>query len=322
METFEYKSYLQRRKMQLAELKKYYLDKRRYEYEQGIPLKNFGLRKIIHPLPLAAIILSRMSAGQKLHIIGDKREKTNAPIIYACTHIGGDDIQMAFEAIKKHAYLFLGDPEDLYQRIEGLLLHMNGAVCMETRAQQSFIDELIELKIITPAEIEELRDIIKQDRKIAYQRAIELLKKKNNLLIFPEGAWNLTPNLPVMKLYPGAVKMALETGAEIIPLAVEQQSNNFYVNIGENIKVTDRGAISVQCYNEKLRDALATLKWEIWEYQGTKSRKNCPNEEDFIAEIMGRSDFVYKVEDVYETMYKDKNIATPEEVFGLKKSYR
>lgn len=322
METFEYKSFLEKRKMQLAELKKYYLDKRRYEYEQGIPLKNFGLRKIIHPLPLAAIILSRMSAGQKLHIIGDKREKTNTPIIYACTHIGGDDIQMAFEAIKKHAYLFLGDPEDLYQRIEGLLLHMNGAICMETRAQQSFIDELIELKIITPAEIEELRDIIKQDRKIAYQRAIELLKKKNNLLIFPEGAWNLTPNLPVMKLYPGAVKMALETGAEIIPLAVEQYSNNFYVNIGENIKVTDRGATSVQCYNEKLRDALATLKWEIWEYQGTKSRKNCPNEEDFIAEIMGRSDFVYKVEDVYETMYKDKNIATPEEVFGLKKSYR
>ena len=161
------------------------------------------------------------------------------------------------------------------------------------------------------------KQLINQDRKIAKERAIELLKNKGNLLIFPEGAWNLSPNLPVMKLFSGTVKMALETGAEIVPIAIEQYEKRFYVNIGENIKITDRGATSVQYYNEKLRDAMATLKWEIWEYQGIKKREECPTEEEFIAEIMGRSDYVYKVEDVYETMYRDKTITEPEDVKGL-----
>ena len=63
--------------MTLTELKKYYLDKRHYEYEQRIPLKNFTTRKIIHPFPLAAITLSRISEGQEITIIDDKREKNS-----------------------------------------------------------------------------------------------------------------------------------------------------------------------------------------------------------------------------------------------------
>lgn len=320
METFEYKSYLQRRKMQLAELKKYYLDKRHYEYEQGIPLKNFGLRKIIHPLPLSAITLSRILEGFKVIIVGDKREKTDKPIIYSITHCHPEDPSITFEAIKDHAYLFMGDPEDVYQRIEGLLLEINGVICFETRVKQDFIKELLSLGLLKESEIEEYKKIIKQDRKISYERAIEVLKSNTNLLIAPEGAVNLTPNLPVMKLYPGTVKMALETGAEIVPIALERYGKKAYVNIGSNIKVTDRGAISVQYYNEKLRDALATLKWEIWETQGVTPRICCPTEEKFIEQIMGTSDFIYSVEDIYATMYKDKKILSPEEVFNLKKS--
>lgn len=317
MSNFEYKSILKLQKMKLAAVKKYYLEKRKYEYENGIKLTGIKFRKAIHILPLLAIKLMRKLEKQELHIIGDKREKQKPPVIYACTHIGGDDIQIAFEAIKKHAYLFLGDPEDLYQRIEGALLEINGVISMETRPQESFINELLDLGLLSEAEIEEFKQLINQDRKIAKERAIELLKNKGNLLIFPEGAWNLSPNLPVMKLFSGTVKMALETGAEIVPIAIEQYEKRFYVNIGENIKVTDRGATSVQYYNELLRDAMATLKWQIWEYQGLKKREDCPTEEEFINEIMGRSDYVYKVEDVYETMYHDKTITNPEDVKGL-----
>ena len=322
MESFEYKSFLQRRKMTLTELKKYYLDKRHYEYEQGIPLKNFTTRKIIHPFPLAAITLSRISEGQQITIIDDKRTKTNSPIIYASAHCHPEDPAIAFEVIKKHAYLFLGDPEDVYQKIEGILLDMNGVIYVETRAKQTFIDELIKEGLIKPEEAESYKELIKQDRKIAYQRAVEVLKSNTDLLIFPEGAVNLTPNLPVMKLFPGTVKMALETGAEIIPIALERYGKQIYANVGENIKVTDRGATSVQYYNEQLRDTLATLKWEIWEYMGQTPRFLCPTEEEFIKGIMETSDFIYSVEDVYETMYKDKNITTPEEVFTLKKSIK
>lgn len=322
MDSFEYKSFLQRRKMTLTELKKYNLDKRHYEYEQGIPLKNFTSRKLVHPLPLAAITLSRILEGQKITIIGDKREKTDSPIIYASSHCHPEDPAIAFEVIKKHAYLFLGDPEDVYQKIEGTLLNINGVIYLETRAKQSFIDELIKEGLLNPEDAEEYKKIIKQDRKIAYQRAIEVLKSNTDLLIFPEGAVNLIPNLPVMKLFPGTVKMALETGAEIVPIALERYGKQIYANVGANIKVTDRGATSIEYYNEKLRDTLATLKWEIWESFGTTPRFLLPTEEEFISQIMETSDFIYSVEDVYETMYKDKTITTPEEVFTLKKSIK
>ena len=319
MSNFKYKNLLQRRKMQLAEIKKYYLDKRFYEFEQGIPISGFTRKKLIHLFPLIAIKISRILDGYKLHIIDDKSEKTTKPIIFAFSHCHPEDPAIAFEVIKKHAYLFLGDPEDVYQKIEGLLLELNGVIYLETRVKEEYIQELLDLKLITQNEIDEIKKLIKQDRKIAYARAVEVLKNKTNLLIFPEGAVNLTPNLPVMGLYPGTVKMALETGAEIVPIALERYGKHIYANVGQNIRVTDRGAISIQYYNEKLRDALATLKWQIWETQGTFSRTMLPTEEEFIKQIMETSDFIYSVEDVYATMYKDKNIVTPEEVFTLKK---
>lgn len=319
MSNFEYKNLLQRRKMQLAEIKKYYLDKRAYEFAHNIPLNGFTERKLIHLLPLFAIKISRIMDGYKLHILDDKSEKTKNPIIFASSHCHPEDPAIAFEVIKKHAYLFLGDPEDVYQKIEGLLLDLNGVIYLETRVKEEYIQELLNLGLITIEEIDEIKKLIKQDRKIAYARAIEVLKNKTNLLIFPEGAVNLTPNLPVMGLYPGTVKMALETGAEIIPIALERYGKHIYANVGENIKVTDRGEISIQYYNEKLRDAIATLKWQIWEYQGITSRELLPTEEEFISGIMDTSDFIYSIEDIYATMYKDKNITTPEEVFKLQK---
>ena len=319
MEQFEYKSFLKRQKMQLAELKKYYLEKRSYEFQNNLPLTGFGVRKLIHPLPFLAVALSRIFDGYKLHVLGDKRKKTNKPLIFASTHCHPEDPASAFEAIKTHAYLFLGDPEDVYQKIEGLLLDLNGVIYLETRIKKEYINELLELGLITEDEIKEIEELIRKDRKIAYARAVEVLKKRSNLLIFPEGAVNLTTNLPVMGLFPGAVKMALETGAEIVPMALERYGKNIYANIGENIVVTDRGENSISYYNEKLRDSLATLKWQIWEYQGVKEIESLPTEEEFIKQIMDTSDFIYSVEDIYETMYKDKNIVTPEEVFQFTK---
>ena len=66
---------------------------------------------------------------------------------------------------------------------------------------------------------------------IAYNRAIELLNNGGNLLIYPEGAWNVTPNEMVMKIFTGTVRMAKETGVDIIPIAVEQYDNVFYLRL-------------------------------------------------------------------------------------------
>ena len=291
MDKFEKKNILELKKMTLEEVKKYYVELRKYEYEENIPIKGIEFRKNIHNLLLRLIKLERHLSKQQLEIINDRREKTDRPIIYACTHIGGDDVQRTFEAIEDHAYLFIGDLEELYRDLLGFILYLHGAICLETG--------------------------IKEDRKIAKCRAIEVLKKNTNLLIYPEGAWNITANLPVMKLYAGAVLMAIETNADIVPIAIEQYDDKFYVNIGKNMKIT---STDVESINQELRDNMATLKWEIWEKNDIVKRKDVDTTlEKFANTIIERCPYGFTVEDVEKTRYKDETDITKEEVFSFVK---
>lgn len=157
----------------------------------------------------------------------------------------------------------------------GIILNLNGGVCLDTG--------------------------VKEDRKIAYQRAVEVLKNGYNLMIFPEGAWNLTDNFPVLGLYGGAIRMAIETGAEIVPIGVEQYDEDFYINIGKNFSCSK----NVDKMREKLKTELSTLKWEIWESQGI--HKNDFSQEfrdNFAQNIMDLCPYHYEMIDDYNTMYK------------------
>ncbi len=118
--------------------------------------------------------------GEKLCIIRDKHMNTGKPLIYACTHIGGHDMEMAFSSIRSHAYAFWGDPKAMYRRIEGVLLDLNGAICVDSD--------------------------YKQDRYIGKETAIRLLRQGGSLLIFPKGAWNIIENQVVMPLFTGTAK--------------------------------------------------------------------------------------------------------------------
>lgn len=293
MEIFERKSLLELRKLSIQELEKYYMELRRYNYENGVPLKGIEIRKKIHKLLLSLIKIDRKLCKETIEVIKDERIETNKPIIYACTHIGGNDIQRTFEAIKDHAYLFLGDPRSLYKDVAGLMLYLNGVICLETNN--------------------------KTDRFIAKNRAVELLKSGGDLLIYPEGSWNITDNLPCMKLYTGTVKMALETGAEIIPMAIEQYGKKFYVNIGKNMVLNK--SLSVDELNDNLRDTLATLKWDIWESQGIFERTTINQSfvDKFKQDIVDKCEFGFTIDDVYKTMYKDPKITTYEEAFSFTK---
>jgi len=295
MEEFNKKSLLELKKLGLEELEKYQQELRKYEYDNNIPLKGIELRKKIHKLLLSIIKIDRVLSKESLSVIGDKRKNTNKPVIYACTHIGGNDIQRTFEAIDEHAYLFLGDPKDVYRDFSGLLLYLNGVICFETYN--------------------------KEDRKIAYERSLELLRNGGNLLIYPEGAWNITENLPVLKPYLGTVKMAMETGAEIVPVAIEQYGQEFLVNIGDNMIINASNKEELLEENNRLRDNLATLKWEIWEKRPHDIRSSITDEfrNNFEQSIVDKCEYGFTVDDVYKTMYKDPNEVSEKEVFAFRK---
>ncbi len=296
MDGFRKLSLIEKRKMAIEQLVEYYAEYRIYCFEKGDKLKGIKLRKKIYPLVKLILKLDQILSSEKNIIIGDMHNsKAEGPHIYACTHIGGNDIQRTFQIINVPAYLMLGDPGILYKMPIYQGLKMNGVIPLETKN--------------------------KKDRKIAYNRAIELLNKNGNLLIYPEGAWNVTPNQVVMKIFTGTIRMAMETGADIIPIGVEQYGNVFYFNIGKNYTIDKNTSKTPEELTSELRDKLATLKWEIMEQQPVLNRETIPDNylQLFQSEIVERCNYGYgfSLEDAISESFHDKNIISEEEVFAF-----
>lgn len=294
MSDLKKKSIFALRKESVPEIERCLRELRKYEYDHGVELKGIKARKRIHKLMILIVKIDRKFKKEKIVILNDRRVSHNKPVIYAITHIGGNDVDRVLETIAEHTYIMIGDPGIFYVNIVGGFLRFNGWIPLDTRD--------------------------KEDRQIAYKRAVELLTRGGNLLIFPEGAYNVFENLPVMKIFPGVVKMARETGCEVIPVAVEQYNNKYFVNIGKNMSVSNDASIKEM--NQMLRDELATLKWEIWERQKVAKRSSYSKEyaENFRQSIMDRSDYgdyEYTLQDIYETMYHDKNVTERGEAFAF-----
>lgn len=287
------KNFFQRMSMPLPELEEYYRKCRAIAYENNEPIKGIKWRKRAHFLLLTGLRISRMISGERLCVINDYHIGTGKPLIYACTHIGWSDIEMAFAAIKSHAYLFWGDPGEMYRRSEGIFLTINGVICCDNAH--------------------------KSDRFIGKETCIRLLQQGGSLLIYPEGAWNIIENQVVMPLFSGTAEMAIRTGAEIVPIAIEQYDKNFYVNIGENINLSGCTLSQKQQATEELRDVLCTLKWEIWEQYGKALRTDIPDGyiHTFLAKYEEQTDDAYTLEDIQNTRYHPKT-TSPEEAFSFK----
>lgn len=296
MKELEKISLIEKRKMTIEELVKYYSELRKYNYKKGEELKYIELRKKVYFLIKSILKIDQLLSKEKIVILKDLHNTNeNKPRIYACTHIGGNDIQRAFQVIKEPAYLMLGDPGILYKKAIYKGLQLNGVIPLETTD--------------------------KEDRKIAYNRAIELLQKGGNLLIYPEGAWNVSPNLLVMKIFTGTVRMAQETGAEIIPIAVEQYGKDFYFNIGENYSISKDEDKDAKELTSELRDKLVTLKWEILESQPKLDRAIITDNylDEFQSEIVDRCNYGYgfSLQDALNESFHDKNVVTDAEVFSF-----
>ena len=138
-------------------------------------------------------------------------------------------------------------------------------------------------------------------------------------MYFPEGTWNLSPNLPVLPCYWGIVDVARKGNAIIVPVAAEQYGKHFKVNIGKNIDMNlyGEGTLEKTRAINDLRDTLATLKWEIWESMPIQKRNELP-EDTWTQYIENRfSEWPYfNTEYINRLIYKPKDVVEREEVYG------
>ncbi|MCD8022652.1 MAG: hypothetical protein LUF30_06675 [Lachnospiraceae bacterium] len=282
---------LRRFTMPLAELEAYYRQKRIRQYEQQW-LPNIGLRRRLYPLIAAFLKVDRLVSGARLTCLSANPYKKEHPLVFACTHVGRYDFEAALESIGQSVFLFMGDPGETYRNIDGVMLFLNGRICMDS--------------------------FDRQDRFISKETSVRILQGGGNILIWPEGAWNTTENLPVMPLFQGTAEMAIRIGADIVPLAFEQYGKEYVVNFGEAISCTGLSVTEKEKVTARLRDCLATLRWEIWEKKGVFSRAALPKDasERYLERIMSETENGYTLEMIYATRYHHRE-TSPEEVFAF-----
>lgn len=216
---------------------------------------NLSQRKKIHKFILLIYKIKNRLGGFSYKILKNQGCMAERPVIFAVTHVGKFDIEIVSEAIKEHYYLLSGDFEHIQGIIDAPFLALNGVIYFNERE--------------------------KEDRKSVLNRMVTHLLDGGNLMYFPEGTWNLTPNLPMLPCYWGIVEVAQKGNAIIIPVAAEQYGKRWVINIGKNIDINQYGKEKEDKLKAIgfLRDILATLKWEIWESEPIYERKEIRSDE-------------------------------------------
>jgi hypothetical protein len=293
-EKFVYKNLLERKKLTLEELSAYYRDLRKYESDNNFKVKGIELRKKINFLLVDLIKINRLIQHYTITMIGDEHYETNRPKIYALTHVGRYDAEVGIEVTKDSSFVFMGDPGAVYRSPDIIALNLKGRVFCDTDHRE--------------------------DCHIAELTGNKILKQGGNITIYPEGAWNITPNKIVQELYNGTVRMAKTCGAEIIPVAIENFDGNYSVKIGKNFYIPSTCTYSYNALSTQLRDILATLKWDIYQSKPITLRSELKmTEQDYVDSIMKDTENGYTVSEIKRTRYQDPKEAEPEEVFAYEK---
>lgn len=193
--------------------------------------------------PILSLIAS-FRVPYKVIIEQPCRPLPEKPVIYSVNHFCFGDGPIIGRIAVKRAYILAGK-----QRLgfsDWLFFALNGVI---------FVDR---------------KD--KNDMTASKQAMTAYLKKGRSIAVFPEGTWNLTENQLMLPMKWGIIDIAKETGAQIIPTALEydREQKKCFVRFGAPMPFSpdDNKADAIAI----LRDTLATMRWEFWERNGIFNR--------------------------------------------------
>lgn len=319
-DNFDYKKLLEIRKMSTQELSRYYRKLRSYEYDINKPLETSELKKKIYFLTKLLLKIDRLLTGRKLVIFDDKRtNQYSKGKVYASSHVGRYDIESSMEAINEQVYFVMGDPEETYRNFEGFFLDkIQGRICMDTGYEIYDIFKKHKEKIELTKEEQALYDEYKKDRHICEMVCTKRVANKDSILIYPEGAWNITPRL-TQTLFPGAARIAINGNGVIIPMGILRNKKTYTINIGKEIDTSGACESDVKNITEELKENINSLVGEIiFSSDKIVSRDTLStpyqNELDYINDIMSESENGYTIDVIEKTRYYDPDY--PENVIG------
>ena len=185
----------------------------------------------------------------------NKAPKIENNRIFAVNHSCKWDFQYMVELAPKHFYVLAG--KQRLNFIDRIGFIWNGTVWVDRKSKTS--------------------------KAKSKQKLNALLGKGKCVCMFPEGTWNLTPAAPLLPMHWGIIELAQKNCVPIVPICLEYSDENCFVKYGKPMYVdsdADKGEAII-----KLRDTIATLRWEIWELHPQEKRADVEtdNWEKYIA---------------------------------------
>lgn len=201
-------------------------------------------KQMLHPvMMLFAALYDRTKIGIMGNAIPPHKN-----YIYAVNHSNGHDFPVTAKVIKRHFYI-LADFTMKNDIFADLVNRLNGCI---------YVDRLS-----------------KESRKQSKEEMLFLLKSGKSVLLFPEGTWNLTPNLMTLPLNWGIIELSQLSGVPILPLTINYYGKKAVVNIGEAYLPSQEKTKKENI--DALRESLATLLYNSQDYLPTISRKDLSN---------------------------------------------
>ncbi len=187
-------------------------------------------KEIIHPLLMK--VLSAKTTGP-LTVFGELPK--NETCLIVANHVCIEDIPTLAQAVKEHFCLLVSD-EDKYT-IDGLGLTLNG--------------------------VQWVHRTDKKSRSMAAKEIVRILKSGKSFAMYPESTWNLSPNLLMLPMNYGCIKIALEAHVPIVPVVSSFYPNARFTIIGDKFYPTE----DLKCSIAELRDRMATMIFQEIEMQ-------------------------------------------------------
>ena len=242
------------------------------------------IRRYIHPV-LRPIL--RIASGRNIHVDSYPKLEKNQPYIFVSTHGFVDDVITNYAVTDRSAFMLVGTPDQVEHNPLMYASWLCGMV---------FVDKT------NP-----------QNRKDAVEKMVRVLDGGNSVIVYAEGAWNNTENLLVQPLFASPWILAQRTGCKVVPVAMYQEykKKDVWYRAGEPMDLV--GTEKREALNQ-LRDAMATLTWELMaEHATVLKRKELGPEPrlDYIDERMReylvtkwtRDDWAMEV-----TIYRDRTL--------------
>lgn len=205
--------------------------------------------------PIISGVLKK-TCGYKIYVDGE--DVHNIVGIYANTHQDKYDHVNFVVSNPNHTILL---NSSVLSPIYKIVLNMNGVIYVDKNS--------------------------KEDKNISKLEMLRLLYGGKGITMFPESAWNLSPNKLHLPLYIGMVDMARKTGLPIIPVVQEYEYINkndsrehidyVCVRYGKPIYVNPTDDLFDKL--NEVSEVFATMRWNLIEKKGMKNRKDINNDE-------------------------------------------